>query len=202
RTDHNLASGAVLVEYGVTRALFMSDAECQLWEYCLATDPPAELRMPVHFLKVSHHGSNNGYCRSLYSVVADPAMTVSVVTPFNHGNVHLPTAVGVQAVRPHVLYMYCTNRAAAEASTQLRWDPQSPPAIPRLPSRWTAMIRRVPALGRLLVPEARVPASAGRAPALPLEWVADAQRAPALWQLIRPAHRQPTATPNSTESHT
>jgi hypothetical protein len=202
RPDHNRASGAVLVEFGTTRALLMADAENRLWDDWIATSPPPELRRPVHFLKASHHGSNNGYHRPLHSAVTDPSVTVAVVTPFHHGRVRLPTLAGVQALRPHVRELYCTNRAAAATSTGLQWEPIAPPPLPRLPARWAGMIGRRPALGSLLVAETGVPASSEPVPSLPRQWVVDAQRIPALWRLISPAHRLPTATPNPVEAHT
>jgi hypothetical protein len=199
--EHNLASGGMLFEYGETRILLMADAEDLLWHEWLASGPPAALRQPVHFLKASHHGSVNGYHNPLFAAVADPRVTIAVITPFNAGRVHLPVAAGVQAISPHVRDLYCTNRTEAMASTGLLWTAVTPTTIPRIPARWVVMIRRAPAIGRLLVPEAGMLVPAGADPLLPREWIADAHKEPALWQLVRPEFRRPTASPHVVDSH-
>jgi hypothetical protein len=198
---HNLASGAVLVEYGTTRALLMADAEDRLWEDWLATGPSPDLRQKVHFLKVAHHGSRNGYHARLFADVGDCDKTVAVLTPFNQGSVHLPTEAGVLALRSHVRDLYCTNRTSAGSSTGLLWD-SVPFSLPRLPARWTIMIRRRRTLGRLLVPEAGIPTVTGGMPLLPPEWIADAHSNPALWRLILPSERPPLPSPETVDDHT
>lgn len=193
-------SGGILIEFGATRALLMADAENARWEEWLATNPSPELLKPVHFLKASHHGSINGYHCPLYERLTDPATTIGVVTPFNHGRIKLPTADGVNAVRPHVQQLHCTNAHSARASTSLQWD--SPPTTPpRLPAFWTVMIQRKPELGRLLIPAAGARLTPGPPPPLPLEWIAEATKKPELWRLIRPEDRLPIATPGSTDEH-
>jgi hypothetical protein len=64
------------------------------------------------------------------------------------------------------------------------------------------MSKRRPALARLLVPEAGVASTPGRAPVVPPEWIANAHSNPALWQLIRPTHRLPIPSPDPVEDHT
>jgi hypothetical protein len=115
--EHNLTSGAVLVEYGRTRIVLMADAEGSLWQEWLTATPPRDLLRPVDFLKVSHHGSANGYYEPLYAALADRMRTVAVVTPFNHGSIALPSAEGVRSIQGHVRRIYCTNRELARGST-------------------------------------------------------------------------------------
>ncbi|MGL4554347.1 MAG: MBL fold metallo-hydrolase [Gemmataceae bacterium] len=189
--DHNLTSGAVLVEYGKTRALLMADAEGERWEEWLAQRPPLRLRRPVHFVKASHHGSNNGYHQPLYALVGDRATTLGVLTPFNRQARPLPTAAGVAALRPHLGALYCTNRGQAIRSTGLPWLPVSSTPPPAQPRQWGAMISRDPTLLRLLVPEAGG-VGASLAASVPSAWVADAIRDPSLWRLIRPELRPAT----------
>ena len=158
--DHNLASGSVLIRYGKTRALLMSDAEVPLWEELLDTPPPAELCIPLHFIKTAHHGSLTGYSQRFYAIFGDPKVTVAVMTPFNRGNKHLPMAAGVQAVRPHVRNLYCTNRNSAASSTGLSWVSDAPQPLPSLPAAWANLIRRSRDLAWLLVAETGVPTNA------------------------------------------
>ena len=78
--DHNRASGAILLVYGETRICLMADAEAPLWRDWLES-APSDLLRPVHFLKVAHHGSANGYLDTLYDRLSTPEQTVAVVTP-------------------------------------------------------------------------------------------------------------------------
>lgn len=202
KPHHNLTSGAVLIEYGNTRALLMSDAEGPRWDEWLDTPPPPDLSRPVHFIKASHHGSRNGYLQRSYAIFGDPKFTIAVMTPFNQGNKRLPEKSGVQAVRPHVKEVYCTNRAAAADSTGLTWNHPSPPPLPALPAQWVSMINQKRTLARLLLPAAGVSVTAGASPPLPPKWAIDAHAMPALWRLIRPQHRLPIPSPATVEPHT
>jgi beta-lactamase superfamily II metal-dependent hydrolase len=192
--DHNLASGAILLQYGLTRVLLMSDAERPRWEEWFATQDNAPLSRPVDFLKVSHHGSENGFHNDLYQRVCDPSATTAVIVPFGQGRVHLPMREGVDLIRPRVKELYCTNRFAAERSTGLIWEAPAPMPLPAIPAAWASQIRRARGLANLLVPEAGIPAPGGIAPALPSQWAADAHRSVQLWRLILPAFRQYSQT--------
>lgn len=118
---HNAASGAMLVEWGQTRILLMADAEQELWEDRLTPAVPARLKGAVHFLTVSHHGSANGFHRQLYDLVADPEVTIAVVTPFAR-NTGLPSPTGIRAIRPCVKELYCTDRNSAVRSSGMNWE--------------------------------------------------------------------------------
>ena len=191
--DHNLASAGVLVEYGKSRALLMSDAEESLWEEWLKSSPATNAWKPVQFLKAAHHGSGNGHHSRLYAEIADPAVTVAVVTPFNHGDVCLPSKEGILAIRPCVKSVYCTNRESAKASTSLKWGTISSRPLPSVPSDWVNNhIRRDPLLAKLLVEGLGVKAPVdGQVPPIPRQWVLDAKANPALWHLIGSEHRKP-----------
>jgi hypothetical protein len=196
---HNRASGSILIQFGTTRILLMADAEEELWEDWLATNPPVELCRPVHFLKIAHHGSLNGYHPRVYAAIADRRQTIGVLTPFNQGKVHLPNASGVQAIRSHVRALYCTNRLSAASTSGLQWDSVASRPMPRLPARWAYAITRHPALANLLESSAteRAPVTSST-PSIPAEWVQDAQKSPELWRLFR--HDVCLPTPNSPQA--
>jgi len=189
--DHNLASGALLVEFGKSRALLMADAEKELWDEWLASTPVAKLN-PVHFVKSAHHGSLNGFHGGLYSEIADPATTIAVVTPFSKGVSPLPSEQGITSLRECVKNVYCTNRTVAAASSTLLWKAVTNRLLPSLPPPWVKQITSKRALAKLLVPEVGPKApTGGPEPALPANWIADAQIKPSLWYLIRPDLRIP-----------
>jgi hypothetical protein len=77
---HNLASGAVLLEFQKTRLLLMADAEEPSWREWLRTPHNPSIFHPVHFVKTAHHGSPNGCHTPLYSALCDPIRTIAVVT--------------------------------------------------------------------------------------------------------------------------
>jgi hypothetical protein len=191
QVEHNHASGGILIEYGATKALLMADAEMPLWNACLGGNFPGALCAPLNFLKVSHHGSVNGYHQSLYATTADPSVTLGVITPFRNGSVSLPTADGVQAIRPHVRELYCTNCEEAAAATGLEWELATHASTPTLPLRWVHMIEQNPALGSLLVtPPRDLPIPRSASATVPLRWIEDARNNPVLFRLIHPNHRR------------
>ncbi|MBY0232152.1 MAG: hypothetical protein K2W96_22980 [Gemmataceae bacterium] len=181
---HNLTSGAVLAEFGKTRLLLMADAERPSWrEWLVAPRDPSSYH-PLHFVKSSHHGSENGCHPPLYSAMCDPALTLAILTPFGNGTTPLPTRAGIDALRPLVKDVYCTNRFLAQAASGLPWDGVPPAEIPALPERWRMMIVNRPALGDLLIPD--LGGTPGVVlPALPRSWMQDAARDPELWRLLR-----------------
>lgn len=199
--DHNLASGSFLIEYGKTRALFMADAVAPLWEERLQSSESTSWNKPVHFIKVSHHGSENGYLRDLYELIGDPENTIAVVTPFNKGNVQLPMSNGIQSLRQHVKDLYCTNGHSAEESTGLKWDIVNPPDLPNLPAKWVEQIRNNAGLTSLLVPGV-VHGTSESSASLPTKWIEDAHASPKLWQLIRPEFRRSTSSALLVPAHT
>jgi beta-lactamase superfamily II metal-dependent hydrolase len=191
--NHNLASGAILFQYGKTRLLLMADAEEPLWAEWLtemgeATHPDLD---PVHLVKVAHHGSRNGYHGPAYDRLGGSGRAVAVMTPFDRHRYPLPTAEGLECVRPRVGEVFCTNRTAGATSSLLTWHavPAAPPAtLPTVPPRWIRDCQRRPELLTLLAP-----ASAAAAPdpalTLPPGWVADLSGDPRLVNLLHPAVR-------------
>lgn len=200
--DHNLASGAVLIEYGKSRALLMADAEDKLWEEWLAGNPELAKWKPVHFVKSAHHGSPNGFHAKLYTELADPVLTLAVVTPFSKGRTPLPTEPGVKSLQGRVKSVYCTNRGAAIESTELTWKPVTPRPLPSVPPGWVKDMAKKSSLAKLLVPEAGGKPPGGREPALPHTWIKDAHAKHSLWHLIRPDLRRPVPGLTVTEDYT
>lgn len=183
--DHNRASGALLVEFGVTRLLLMADAEEPLWAEWLETTSPGA--GPVHFLKAAHHGSANGCHTPACQRLTDPEWTTAVVTPFRHGRVRLPSVEGIGRIEPLVRELYCTNAAAAIEASGRRFELVSPGQLPPVPPVWAADIARDRRLAGLLV------ASAGGDPGLwssqavvPRRWLQAIQNRPELRWLLRP----------------
>jgi len=122
--NHNLACGAFSITHGLGNYLFLADAERELWndlfdairERQVSPLPTASL------IKVSHHGSENGYFEPLYTAVCGEH-TIMVVTPFTRHK--LPSHDGVKSLCAHAHSpgsVLCTNGAAAHHTSSLRWD--------------------------------------------------------------------------------
>ena len=80
---HNLISLAVLVEFGNARLLFGADLEKEGWMDVLGDSlSPLNDGKPTHFVKVSHHGSDNGYCDRLWENLAAKVPPIAALTAF------------------------------------------------------------------------------------------------------------------------
>jgi hypothetical protein len=145
----NLASGTMLIEYGRTRLLLMADAEAALWNdwsHEQGTALGLEVES-VHFIKVAHHGSLNGYHAQLYRGACEESVPLAVVTPFTRSRMPLPSRDGIDRLRSHLSQIVCTNRQAAERSTGYRWkESSSSRRPPSLPAEWAVEIARDPRL--------------------------------------------------------
>jgi hypothetical protein len=196
--NHNLASGALLLQHGKTRLLLMADAETPLWQEWLTEMGQAAHpdRAPVHFVKVAHHGSENGYWQPLYDVLCGTRTALAVVTPFRRHRAPLPSRAGPCQICPHVTEVLCTNRSAAARSSGLSWQPMDLSVgagrLPALPPEWGADCLRDPGLQNLLARGS--PGSAAAPGGLPRTWVRDVHRRPELLRLLRPEVRDEWVT--------
>lgn len=64
QVDHNVISVALLLVYGTTRIILGGDVKEEGWLDALEEVGGRELA--AHLVKVSHHGSTNGYCDGLW----------------------------------------------------------------------------------------------------------------------------------------
>jgi beta-lactamase superfamily II metal-dependent hydrolase len=112
---HNLISLVLLISFGQTRVLLGADLERQCWVEVMKkrTDLHASL------VKVSHHGSRNGYCDDLWGQFArgESKQPVSVLTPYHRFG--LPDAESIDEIIAHsrALYSTCELRRGARASS-------------------------------------------------------------------------------------
>ncbi len=77
---HNEISLALLVVFGETRIILGGDVEQNNWLDAL--EEFGRPRLSSICVKVSHHGSTNGYCQGLWEAFSAHQMPVAVVTPF------------------------------------------------------------------------------------------------------------------------
>ncbi len=81
KIDHNMISGGLLIEYGNARVILGGDIETEAWEEAMRVIP-AE-RMKSGLVKVSHHGSENGYCTGLWEQMSPEKSAIAVIAPYS-----------------------------------------------------------------------------------------------------------------------
>lgn len=77
---HNVASIGLLVVFGETRIVLGGDVEVNGWSDALNEFGASRLQSSV--VKVSHHGSTNGYCEGTWAALASKTPPESIVTAF------------------------------------------------------------------------------------------------------------------------
>ena len=192
RTEPNLVSGGISLRFGrpagsMSHLMLMADAETPIWAEWLhtsKTDP--DLRVPyTPFLKIAHHGSENGYHTEAYREVCHSSRTLGVITPFTkQSDKPLPSKDGLLLLDPHFREIFCTNRLAAARSSGASWDPvpNEPLAVP---GDWFSESARNPLLTELLSPSVGGPPTPSNLH-LPRSWRKACLRRPELLHTLHP----------------
>jgi beta-lactamase superfamily II metal-dependent hydrolase len=114
RQAHNQVSMALLVEYGDARIILGGDVESKGWQEAMAE--VGYSRLAAHAVKVSHHGSANGYAVGLWQSFARLGKPVAVVAPFRRFD--LPDAAAMQHIGEHCSAIYSTYFDEPDASSE------------------------------------------------------------------------------------
>jgi beta-lactamase superfamily II metal-dependent hydrolase len=88
---HNTVSIALLIQYGKTSVLLGGDVERRGWADAIK-EVPSE-RFSVSAVKVSHHGSDNGYTDNLWQLFAGGGKPIAVITPYRRFGLPKPEAL-------------------------------------------------------------------------------------------------------------
>lgn len=116
--DQNRISAALLVEYGQTRLILGGDVEEESWREVLARTDHA--RLEANAVKVSHHGSRNGYYTGLWPSFCAGGRTIAIITP---SHLHsLPNEDAVIHIRSSTSHILSTCTPAITFSMDLRYD--------------------------------------------------------------------------------
>ncbi|MHC4400467.1 MAG: ComEC/Rec2 family competence protein [Planctomycetota bacterium] len=143
QVNHNRISPCLLVEYGKTRLVFGGDMEDRAWQVLLEEQEDATVERPslaCHFVKVSHHGSANGYCEGLYDAFGADGPPIVALTPFTRHRNPLPHSDGIAHLQSHAREVFATNvrRAAESSGSEPRREPN------HLGSEWRVLLRQHP----------------------------------------------------------
>ena len=87
-------------------------------------------------VKVSHHGSRNGYCAGVYASFAQKRRFTAVLTPYKKGR-PLPELQGIQELQNHASEIVCTNLNQAYGSVGKRISQR---VSSKLSSKWLAAL--------------------------------------------------------------
>jgi hypothetical protein len=205
--NHNQVSPALLIEYKKTRILLGGDMEKAAWERVLAESRDKGVRRPnlrCRLFKVSHHGSETGYCPGLYKDLSGGGKLIAVLTPFNRHVFPLPSNAGIGHIRPRVHCLFATHLAeACHASGR------APPGYTPFPGAeeslhvplgWASTLASHPELLGAFDPAVHEGADAFAVPTgLPPEWRHDLVGNPHLARLLRPELRRVVLTRSDLE---
>lgn len=101
---HNVISAALAIDWDRTRVLLGGDVEREGWTLILEECP--ERICSCSAVKVSYHGSKNGYCEALWPRMGDSMNTIAILTPFHDHE--LPHAGAIDHINRHVSSLYAT----------------------------------------------------------------------------------------------
>jgi len=108
--DHNDLSAAFLISYGQTRVLLGGDVTTDTWNAILASENNRLDLSNMAFVKISHHGSTNGYCDGLWEVLSQGRKPKGGLTPYTS---QLPKRKALEHVA-----LYASEIAATRISAE------------------------------------------------------------------------------------
>lgn len=108
--NHNLASGALLIQFGQSTIVLGGDMESEGWAYVLSYSA-STLRLGAQLVKVSHHGSVTGYCSRLWEDhLSRGKSATAVITAFSRHR--LPRPEGLKHISGNSRQVFTTSLTA------------------------------------------------------------------------------------------
>jgi beta-lactamase superfamily II metal-dependent hydrolase len=116
---HNRVSMVLRITHGAAQIILGGDLEDSGWKDVLAEFGGAPLFASV--VKVSHHGSTNGYCEHLWEHFSGGRAPIAVITPYHRFELPRPDAIKHISRYAQAIYTTCVPRSEpAQASTKHR----------------------------------------------------------------------------------
>jgi hypothetical protein len=178
------------------RLLFCADAEESTWDQMELEEEGERKKgsVDIHsqFVKVSHHGSANGYNDRMFPFFRLKALPEGILTPYNRGK-KLPSTTALSELSIHFRDIYTTCFPAGPNLNL--WEPfsraEEKPATwkpPRIPGAWLNLITKDKTLKDAVASFPRDEALAESVP-LPFEWIQEIVDTPDLMYLLREPYR-------------
>ena len=124
---HNAISMSLWIEYGETKFVLGGDVESEGWTDVLNDQlSPLNRADGTHYVKVSHHGSQNGFCTGLWEKFSQSGHPRSVLTPFSQHR--LPVDEAVDHIRKHSRNgeIWCPDIQAAKRDRVVPFSTRAP----------------------------------------------------------------------------
>jgi beta-lactamase superfamily II metal-dependent hydrolase len=109
---HNIVSAGIMVIYGNTRVVLGGDIEKAGWNDAMEEFP--EEWFAASAVKVSHHGSTNGYAENLWQTLALNGKPIAVLAPYRKQG--LPDSVALDEIERHSTSVLTTSASALNES--------------------------------------------------------------------------------------
>lgn len=109
--SENASSVAILIKLAGWSAVFGADLEEDAlgsWSEITKTSQALGQGKTVHFFKVPHHGSRNGFCRDFHEAVL-AEQSIFVVTPYNRGANPPPSSEDLQRMGNYSGHVFITG---------------------------------------------------------------------------------------------
>ncbi len=94
---HNIISSALMIIFGQTRIVLGGDVERDGWRDTIRHMGAGYLA--AHAVKISHHGSENGFCEGLWPIFASRGKPIGVVTAY--ASQSLPRRAALAEITQH-----------------------------------------------------------------------------------------------------
>ncbi len=107
-SDHNEVSVVLKISYGDTTIILGGDLEEAGWKEVLREYGEANLKATM--VKVSHHGSENGYCEELWRCFAVGGKTIAAIAPQHRHKLPRPAAIDHISGHANQIVSTCTPR--------------------------------------------------------------------------------------------
>lgn len=107
----NKISAIVLLQWNSEQYLFCGDAETDTWDEIIQGDYFTQnvLKDNVYWIKIGHHGSQNGYNVQLFTDIVALSSPIGVLTPFNRNAHPLPSQNGCHSYSAHLRQIWTTS---------------------------------------------------------------------------------------------
>jgi beta-lactamase superfamily II metal-dependent hydrolase len=114
-SDHNEVSVVLKITYGETTVILGGDLEKAGWEEVVREYGEANLKAAA--VKVSHHGSENGYCDHLWKHFTVEGKTIALIAPQHRHRLPRPDAL--EEISKHA------NKIVATCKPRMPWASKS-----------------------------------------------------------------------------
>ncbi|MEO7714648.1 MAG: hypothetical protein ABIY70_00480 [Capsulimonas sp.] len=125
--DHNELSAAFLIEFGDSRILLGGDVTKNTWQSIFDNQDNNHVDFTnIVFVKISHHGSSNGYCDELWPNLSQTNRPLAGFTPYRR---MLPQDAAIKHIDKHAGAIVATGMPHRGTAPQTMEFPAGTPEL-------------------------------------------------------------------------